>query len=247
MASVLIVGNAPVLRALVCDLTVLTKHSPVLVLDPLTPSVGSAERGGDAVLLDADLPMAARNAWTRHAADLHAVIVYYASSMSEAELRTFAGWRNAPFFALPNGPRRLGTVLDDALVVRATQEGERTSDAIKKLQVVLHARLGLLAMLAQVRARIVIEDAIAARTRSRQLRGERDAVLTQVRARRERLRESVILMASAMRSAGASPERSLMLMRDAMARRSTDPMDAPERETFEAETDRWVLEAYSAA
>jgi hypothetical protein len=247
MASVLIVGNAPVLRALVCDLTVLTKHSPILVLDPLTPSVGSAERGGDALLLDADLPMAARNAWTRHAADLHAVIVYYASSMSEAELHTFASWRNAPFFPLPNGPRRLGTVLDDALVVRATQEGERSSDAIKKMQVVLHARLGLLAMLAQVRARIVIEDAIAARTRSQQLRGERDAVLTQVRARRETLRESVILMASAMRSAGASPERSLMLMRDAMARRGADPTDAPERETFEAETDRWVLEAYSAA
>jgi hypothetical protein len=247
MASVLIVGNAPVLRELVRDLTTLTKHSPIVVPDALTPSTGAARRGGDALLLDADLPARARNAWTCHAADLRAVIVYYASSMSESELHTFADWRNAPFFALPNGPRRLGVILDEALAMRATQETERTSDAIKKLQGALHARLGLLAMLAQARARVVVEDAVATRTRSRRLRGERDSVLTQVRARRDGLRESVTMMAAAMRKAGASPERSLVLMRDAVARRSGAPTDDAEREGFETETDGWVLEAYSAA
>ncbi|HEY2064649.1 MAG TPA: hypothetical protein VGG84_01745 [Gemmatimonadaceae bacterium] len=247
MASVLIVGNAPVLRELVRDLTMLTNHSPIVVLDALTPLTGAARRAGDALLLDADLPMTARNAWTRHAADLRAVIVYYASSMSESELHTFADWRNAPFFALPNGPRRLGAILDHALAMRATQESERSSDAIKKLQGALHARLGLLAMLAQARARVVIEDAVAARTRSRQLRGERDSMLTQVRARRDGLRDSVTMMAIAMRKAGASPERSLVLMRDAVTRRNGVPTEDPGGVSVEAETDRWVLEAYSAA
>jgi hypothetical protein len=247
MAPVLIVGMAPLLRELVRDLTLLADHSPIVVPDAFAPAVGAPHRVGEALMLDANLPSVVRDGWTRQAADLRAVIVYYASMMNERELESFARWRNAPHFALPNGPRRLAAVLGDALATRTLQEGERAGGTIDALDLALHTRLGLLATLAQARARLVIDQAAAARARSRRLRGERDVALAEAHARRDGMRETVLLMARAMRQAGASPERSLVLVRDAVSRRATTPFQLDDPDALEQETDRWVLEAFSAA
>lgn len=247
VAIILIVGLAPVLRELIGDLSSLTDHAATLAEDWHAVPTAGATRQADVVMLDACLPGPERDEWTRRAADLNAVVIYYADSMSDGELQRFASTRNAPCFALPNGPRRFAAVVREALARREAQRPQPGREDIPEMSAHSHARLKLLTLQVLERARATLDGLAEHRRRSRELRDERDAIAAEMRLRREALRDAVVRMAKTMRTAGTPPERALAVMRDAL--RSAPLADGTPEETSRLldVADHWVLAAYAVA
>lgn len=248
MASVLVVSIAPLLRDLVGDLATLTHHTPLLVDDwrmPATPMTSSP----DVFMLDASLPTRLCDSWVCRAADNHAVVIYFASLLSDEELRAFAAHRNAPHFALPNGPRLLGEVLGGALArppVRAAGSYDAAEEDVTAAAATDRVNASLFqSSLALPHARQTVRAAVEARRENRRLRDERDLLLSLTRQRRVDLRESVLAYASALRRAGSSLEGAITLVRDAISA-VPDPSPATTA-TVPVESDLWVLEAFRAA
>ncbi len=245
MASVLIVGPVLELRELLRDLTAMALHDPVLVA-PLSGGRPPAADGGDVVIADASMPEPACDRCVCWAADLGAIIVYYASMMSDAELEAFATRRNAPYFPFPNGPRRLANVLDDALrrrvhfALRTTGWTPPVSEVVARGSAVTRR-----AALAQARSQLIVEAAAVLCADSRRIRVEGRVLRDETQGRSQALRTAVMRSAAALRRAGAPPESSVAIVRETLTHSCAPTVDAVPGANGDA--DRWVLDAYHVA
>ncbi|HVX37956.1 MAG TPA: hypothetical protein VHB25_00185 [Gemmatimonadaceae bacterium] len=114
MSSVLVLAEHPEIEALLADLVLFAGYHPVFVRADETAVDALRRRAIDVLLIDAATPPITRCACEDTARERAAGVVYFASTMNAAELRAFAEVREGRHFALPNGPKMLRAVLDDA-------------------------------------------------------------------------------------------------------------------------------------
>ena len=122
MTVVLVVAQSPEIEALLADLVVFAGYQPIFVNDDQNVRETARRWRVDALLVDAALPEAHVECCENVARDHSAALVYCASALSTGELRTFAEQRGAPYFALPNGPKLLSSVLREALAAVSKRE-----------------------------------------------------------------------------------------------------------------------------
>lgn len=239
MTTVLVLAESPEIEALLADLVVFADYHPVFLRDDETVMDAIRARGIDAILVDASHPTAISGVCDRavHAAGAVA-LVYCASTMSPGELQAFAESRGACHFALPNGPKLLASVLADALgrvgLRQWAAAGSPPDEIVTAVRSV--ARAQRLSTAAQV-----------VRDENRRLRDERDLLLEQARASRDRLHDAVLQYVGSLRSSGFTRDRALDLLNTAM-RETAEAAGAPELlASIGRETAGWVDEAYYAA
>src|SRR3954469_12318420 len=124
--SFLVVATDPVIESLVGELVGFAGHQPKYLSHDQTVAAAIRSRPSFGVLLDASESEREVDAAARVAREYGVVVVYFASSMSSGELRAFAEQRRAPWFSLPNGPKLLARVLDQAM--RGMQRTEEAGD-----------------------------------------------------------------------------------------------------------------------
>jgi DNA-binding NtrC family response regulator len=120
--SFLVVAADAVIEALVGELVRFSGHRPRHARHDESAAAAIRKQPPFGVLLDASQSEAEVDAVVQAAHDRHVIIVYFASSMSSGELRTFAEQRRALWFALPNGPVVVGRVLTQAINTVATAD-----------------------------------------------------------------------------------------------------------------------------
>jgi hypothetical protein len=111
----LVVAADPVIESLVGELVRFAGHLTRYLRDDESAVAAMRRLHPFGVLLDASHSPAEVDAVVQAAEDRQVIVVYFASSMSSGELRTFAEQRRALWFALPNGPMVVGRVLTQAI------------------------------------------------------------------------------------------------------------------------------------
>jgi len=120
--SFLVVAADAVIEALVGELVRFSGHRPRHLRHDESAAAAIRKQPPFGVLVDASLGQAEMDAMVQAAYDRDVTVVYFASSMSSGELRTFAEQRRALWFALPNGPMVVGRVLTLAINTAATAD-----------------------------------------------------------------------------------------------------------------------------
>lgn len=239
MTSVLVLSQNPEIEALLADLVVFAGYNPVLLREGEEVGDAVRERGVGAMLVDADYPAALSGECEVVAAALAPVaLVYCGGSLSDGELEAFAERRGAGNFPLPNGPRLLSRVLADALHHVGRQAA--SAFAAPPPEMLLALRTVARAQRLSTTARLVISE-------NRRLCAERDALLDEARAGRDRLRLAVMDYLQALRNDGLTRERALDLLNTAL-RETAEMAGTPELlASIGGESEHWVDEAYCAA
>jgi DNA-binding response OmpR family regulator len=202
MATVLIIATDQVIGGLLGQLTELSGHAAHFRRDGDEASQAVRQAGPDVVMVDAAYGRASLDGVARAAADVGAAVVYFASTMPAKELRRFALERGAKYFALPAGPKLLRQVLASALAGEPASGDDVSVSA---------------AAAAVTRARALVARAGEIRTDTRALRAEHEAALAECRRSYAELREAVISYTRALRSAGVPPDRTIEMVRAALA------------------------------
>jgi len=239
MPTVLIIATDQIIGGLLGQLAELAGHATQFRRTGEPPAEAVRLTRPHVVLADAAYGPATLDAIADAATGVRAPMVYFASTMSAAELRRVALARGGKYFALPAGPKLLRRVLSSALddVARAADE-----HALPPGRTAVSA-----AAAAVARARALADEAAAIRDESRALRAEHDATVAECRRTYADLREAVLAYTRELRSAGVPPDRTLDMVREALRPEVSDART--EGATARAFDDvvEWCLQAYYAA
>ncbi len=255
--SFLVVAADPVIGSLVGELVSFAGHRPRYLRDDESAASVIRKRPPFGVLLDASKADQEVNAVVRAAREQHVQVVYFASSMSSAELRAYAEQRRAPWFALPNGPKLVGVVLADAIALAdsssryAPFENVVAPDFAQSKRV-MQTDLGSMppamtaALVATQRAQFLVSQAELVRHESSALRRETSELLAEANASRSALRDAVRGYAVALRARGVSARDAQTVVKTLLFESAVTVSDEHTADDVALESLDWVSEVYAA-
>jgi hypothetical protein len=213
--SFLVVATDPVIESLVGELVGFAGHQPKYLSHDETVSGVIRLRPPSGVLLDASDREHEVDAATRVAREHDVVVVYFASAMSNGELRSFAERRRVPWFALPNGPKLLAHVLSEAMASERVSEPRTEPDravsrswsddwASPERRMDDSSRAYNAALVTTRRAQLLVTHAKLVREENLLLRGENKQLLAEASMSHRAMRDAVRQYATSLRASGMS-------------------------------------------
>ncbi len=225
------------MEALLGDLVLFAGFNPMFVRDDESAVDALAQRRPDLVLIDAALLSGVRIEYERVALASGIAIVYFASTMGDGELQSFAKQRGAPYFPLPNGPKLLRSTLNAVLA-----DGSPDLDGVPPVPPEVQTALRSI-----VTSRRLVADLASLRRRNAQTRADIHALLSSARYGRDLLHEAVTRYTSALRKCGTTHKRARELVRR-LVRENVELAGAPEAlPSILEEAAAWVDQVYRAA
>lgn len=247
VASVLVIAADPVIESLVGELVAFAGHRPVF--DPAAGAAGEAIRRmrPNVVLLDTSLTRPVVVSCLFAAEEVGTRPILMSSSVTASELEAQADARSVPFFVLPGGPRPLASLIDRTM-------GDRASRSVNAVVNTVQEERGrgvhpaICAALASVgRARMIVLHAQVALVQNELLRDEMAAETRAARQSSAALKAAVVDYARQLQAANVSEERSLGLVRNALADCAAIVGAEEAMATLLDESADWTREVYHAA